>query len=101
VLHLLPTLPSREANVRESSPLSSTGWSDLPSDAEDTFFFSGDEGDDYTRGKKRRRMEAGRAERMEALRLQMAQETKDEEEREQGKEKSEVWGGHDEEVSQD
>lgn len=44
-------------------------------------------------------MEAGRAERMEALRLRMAQEAKDEEEREQAKEKPEVWGGHDEEVS--
>jgi hypothetical protein len=44
-------------------------------------------------------MEAGRAERMEALRLRMAQEAKDEEEREQGKEKLEVWVGDDEEVS--
>lgn len=72
----------------------------MPSDAEDTFFFSGDEGDDYTRGKKRRRLEAGRAERMEALRLRMEKEAKEEEaRRKEAQEVSEVWGGHDEEVS--
>ncbi|KAJ9104174.1 hypothetical protein QFC20_004611 [Naganishia adeliensis] len=62
-----------------ASPASSTGWTDLPSDAEDTFFLSEDEGHVYSRGKKRRRMEAGRRERMEALRLKG--EAEEEEER--------------------
>jgi hypothetical protein len=99
ILHLLPTLPPKDLKVGASSPFSSTGWSELPSDAEDTFFFSGDEGDDYERGKKRRRLEAGRAERLQAMNLRLEQEAADEDRLQASdKGKEVVWGGHDEEV---
>ncbi|GHJ86189.1 hypothetical protein NliqN6_2591 [Naganishia liquefaciens] len=98
ILHLLPTLPPKDLKVGASSPFSSTGWSELPSDAEDTFFFSGDEGDDYERGKKRRRLEAGRAERLQAMNLRLEQEAADEDRLQASdKGKEVVWGGHDEE----
>lgn len=99
-LHLLSALPPHPSSDHvPASPASSTGWTDLPSDAEDTFFLSGDEGDVYSRGKKRRRMEAGRRERMEALRLKGEAE----EEEERGKERvdEDVWGGDGEVVSRD
>ncbi|KAG6333476.1 hypothetical protein ID866_5613 [Astraeus odoratus] len=73
-------------------PLSPSGWSDLPSDAEDTFFFSPEEIEDYRRDKRRRLLDRGREERMRAIL---------EAERERGLnrdgEDSDVWGGSDEE----
>ncbi|KAJ9123075.1 hypothetical protein QFC22_001264 [Naganishia vaughanmartiniae] len=94
ILHLLPTLPTRP--TRALSPASSTGWSDIPSDAEDTFFLSGDEGQEYEREKKRRRIDAGRERRVEALRARMADE--EEERRRDERPADDVWGGNDEEV---
>jgi hypothetical protein len=67
VLHLLTTIPSRPPSGEPASPRSLTGWSDLPSDVEDTFFFSGDEAETYVRAKKRRKVESGREERLRAL----------------------------------
>ncbi|KAL0569366.1 hypothetical protein V5O48_012601 [Marasmius crinis-equi] len=48
---------------RASSP---DGWSDLPSDTEDTFFFSPEEAEDYRRDKRRRLMEETREKRLKA-----------------------------------
>ncbi|KAJ4485652.1 hypothetical protein J3R30DRAFT_3441007 [Lentinula aciculospora] len=65
-----------------SVPSSPTGWSDLPSDAEDIFFFTAEETEDYRREKRRRLMEQTRDERLKAR----AEEDGDE-----------VWGESDEE----
>lgn len=66
-------------------PSSPGGWSDLPSDAEDTFFFSPDEAEDYRREKRRRLIDQGREARLRALRAEEGEE-------------EEQWGGSDEEV---
>lgn len=86
---LLDTLPPVASSLVEDDRLSPTGWSDLPSDAEDTFFFDPDEVEDYHREKRRRMIDQGREERLRALR---AEEGEDDEEEE------EQWGGSDEEV---
>jgi hypothetical protein len=95
ILHLLPSLPNR--SHRAVSPASSTGWTDMPSDAEDTFFLSGDEGDEYEREKKRRRIDAARERRVEALKTRMAEEEEARKRVEQPAD--DVWGDDDEEVS--
>lgn len=66
-------------------PSSPTGWSDLPSDAEDTFFFTAGETEDYRREKRRRMMEQTRDERLKARMEEDGEE---------------IWGGSDEEVGQ-
>lgn len=73
-----------------SRSLSPTGWTDLPSDAEDTFFLSPEETEDYRRDKRRRMIDRSREERLRALAA--ASET--------GAEGDPVdeWGGSDEEV---
>ncbi|KAI6033516.1 hypothetical protein PISMIDRAFT_329578 [Pisolithus microcarpus 441] len=71
-------------------PLSPSGWSDLPSDTEDTFFFSPEEAEDYRRDKRRKLIDYAREERMRAI---LARD------RERGGtvvEDSDVWGGSDE-----
>ncbi|KAJ3988998.1 hypothetical protein F5890DRAFT_175902 [Lentinula detonsa] len=73
----------RQVDIAPSSS-SPTGWSDLPSDAEDTFFLTADEIEDYRREKRRRLMERTRDERLKAR----MEEDGDEEE---------IWGGSDEE----
>lgn len=83
---LLDTLPTSEAH--KAVPSSPTGWSDLPSDSEDTFFLSADEVDDYRRVKRRRTIDADRAARLQALHLEHGEEIQDQEQ----------WGGSDEEV---
>ena len=70
-------------------PDSPTGWSDLPSDTEDTFFFTPDETEDFRREKRRRLLEQTREER---LRARM------EEDHVEDVEEEDVWGGSDEEV---
>ena len=88
LLESLPELPSlREEISRPSSP---GGWSGLPSDTEDTFFFSAEEAEDYHREKRRRVMDRDREARLKAIR---AEEGSDEE-----KDPREDWGGSDEEV---
>lgn len=63
-LILDPELSTNQGNRRLSSP---SGWSDIPSDTEDTFFFSQVEAEDYRRDKRRRLMENAREERLRAL----------------------------------
>ncbi|KAF9075005.1 hypothetical protein BDP27DRAFT_1316329 [Rhodocollybia butyracea] len=79
--HFLSTT-NAQAHTSEATPASPSGWSDLPSDAEDTFFFSAEETDDYRRDKRRRLMEQTREERLKARM----------EEDGEG-----IWGGSDEE----
>ncbi|KAG6372520.1 hypothetical protein JVT61DRAFT_7626 [Boletus reticuloceps] len=78
-----PGFPSENIQVR---PISPSGWSDLPSDSEDTFFFSPDELEDYRRDKRRKLLDRGREERLRAL------ETIDDQERD-----TDPWEGSDEE----
>lgn len=109
---LLDTLPEREATSSSSSNLlagefgqddndnsasdsdSLGGWSDLPSDTEDTFFLSPEEVEDYQRNKRRKRLEDSRNERLRAL-----GEDDDEHIRVNSTHREEdAWGGSDEEV---
>ncbi|KAG5645301.1 hypothetical protein DXG03_006490 [Asterophora parasitica] len=85
---LLDTL-SAEEPVRpyEATPDSPGGWSDLPSDNEDVFFFSPEELEDYRRDKKRRHIDQVREERLKA---RCAEDGASEE-------VDEMWGGSDEE----
>ena len=92
LLDVLPP-PSSSSSV-PSAPESPTGWSDLPSDSEDMFFFSPDEADDFRREKKRKLMERTREERLKARML----EDGDDEEAAHLREEEDVWGGSDEEV---
>ncbi|KAJ3566221.1 hypothetical protein NP233_g7134 [Leucocoprinus birnbaumii] len=74
---------------RESIPGSPSGWSDLPSDIEDTFFFSPEEAEDYRNEKRRRLFEQAQEDRVRA-RLE-------EEDVAQEEEEDDPWGGSDEE----
>ena len=86
---LLDSTSISPASAQQPTELSSDGWSDLPSDTEDTFFFSRDEAEDYHREKRRRLIDQGREERLRALRdADDEEETREEDE----------WGGSDEEV---
>ena len=68
-------------------PPSPGGWSDLPSDSEDTFFLSPEETEDFARVKRQRALERLREERMRALAEEEACEPE-----------TELWGGSDEEA---
>ncbi|KAJ7117891.1 hypothetical protein C8R43DRAFT_901770 [Mycena crocata] len=70
----------------KSAPPSPSGWSDLPSDAEDMFFFAPDEAEDYRQEKRRKLLDQTREERLKARK---AEDGEPEEE--------DVWGGSDEE----
>lgn len=78
----------------DSGRLSPSGWSDLPSDTEDTFFFSASETDDFRRDKRRRLLDRNRVERFRA----MARADEDAARASEG-ESWESWGGSDEEPS--
>lgn len=78
----------RDTRSNDSGRYSPTGWSDLPSDAEDTFFFSAAETEDYRREKRRRLIERSREDRLKAMRAKREEEQNAEEQ----------WGGSDEEV---
>ncbi|KAJ7747643.1 hypothetical protein DFH07DRAFT_575957 [Mycena maculata] len=80
---LLDALPKFSPGSTSPAP---SGWSDLPSDTEDMFFFSPDEAEDYRQEKRRRLMDQAREERLRARR---AEDGDPEEE--------DVWGGSDEE----
>jgi len=87
---LLDTLPYQPKVVVPSpQPDSPSGWSDLPSDTEDTFFFTPDETEDFRREKRRRLIEQTREERLKA---RMEEDDVDDDE-----ENEDVWGGSDEE----
>jgi hypothetical protein len=73
---LLDTLPriartaaasNDDAAAAVSRPASPGGWSDLPSDAEDTFFLTPDETADLHRTKRLRHLDALRTARLRAL----------------------------------
>ncbi|KAM0746896.1 hypothetical protein T439DRAFT_329169 [Meredithblackwellia eburnea MCA 4105] len=71
-LNLLQSLPGAPgaSHPPPTSPtaLSDTGFSDLPSDSEEMFYFDVQERDEIARKKKRRKLEAGREDRLKALR---------------------------------
>jgi hypothetical protein len=79
-------LPDFQSDSIQVRPLSPSGWSDLPSDSEDTFFFSPDELEDYRREKRRRLIDRSQEERLRALATIDGQE-----------EDPDPWGGSDEE----
>lgn len=86
----METLPCpQDSDTATSRPGSPGGWSDLSSDAEDTFFFTPEEAEDYHRDKRRRCLEQAREERLRALR-----------EEEESEVASDTWGGSDEEPDQ-
>lgn len=85
---LLDALPSISHDTPLDVPSSPGGWSDLPSDAEDTFFFSPDEIEDYRRDKRRRLIDQGREDRLRALHSEAEADEQPAEEQ---------WGGSDEE----
>ncbi|KAI0697921.1 hypothetical protein BC835DRAFT_730265 [Cytidiella melzeri] len=89
LLEALPSSASGRVLASESGRLSPTGWSDLPSDTEDTFFFSPAEAEDYHREKRRRTIDQSREERLKAMRAEAGEDEKQVDE--------EVWGGSDEE----
>ncbi|KAH9840176.1 uncharacterized protein C8Q71DRAFT_480363 [Rhodofomes roseus] len=87
---LLDALPTVPPDAPPDAPSSPGGWSDLPSDTEDTFFFSPDEVEDYRRDKRRRLIDQGREDRLRALRSEAGAEADPQLAEEQ-------WGGSDEE----
>jgi hypothetical protein len=72
-----------------SRPDSPGGWSDLPSDAEDTFFLTPDESADLHRTKRLRHLDALRTARLRALSPDASAD---------GDANADPWGGSDEEV---
>ncbi|KAI1782840.1 hypothetical protein LXA43DRAFT_1103337 [Ganoderma leucocontextum] len=87
LLESLPDLSSLpDHSTRPSSP---GGWSDLPSDAEDTFFFSVGEVEDYRREKRRRVMDRDREARLRAIRAEEGDDVE--------RDPKDDWGGSDEE----
>jgi hypothetical protein len=90
---LLDALPvhSHSENATQSDPDSPGGWSDIPSDSEDTFFFSPEEAEDFRREKRRRLLDQNREQRLRARRLEDGESS-------DIKKDEEIWGGSDEEV---
>jgi hypothetical protein len=86
---LLDALPSSQPY--EPGPSSPAGWSDLSSDAEDTFFFNPGEVEDFYREKRRRLLEQTREERLKA---RMEEDGEDD----RPPDEEDIWGGSDEEV---
>ncbi|KAF9005127.1 hypothetical protein BDQ17DRAFT_1223713, partial [Cyathus striatus] len=85
---LLDVLPPKYPPNSIPIPSSPGGWSDLPSDSEDMFFFSAEEIEDIRREKRRKVMERDHEERLKA---RMAED---------GEEPEEIWGGSDEEAEE-
>ncbi|KAI0739362.1 hypothetical protein C8Q80DRAFT_1111378, partial [Daedaleopsis nitida] len=90
LLDSLPAIISSSAEALVEEPDSPSGWSDLPSDAEDTFFFSCAEAEDYRREKRRRVIDGDREARLQALRAEAGGDDDD-------LNAEEEWGGSDEE----
>ncbi|PFH48530.1 hypothetical protein AMATHDRAFT_149751 [Amanita thiersii Skay4041] len=86
---LLDALPSGQSQIGSQRPESPSGWSDLPSDTEDTFFFSPAEAEDYRREKRRRTLDRAYEERLKA---RMVEDGDDED-----SEPEDPWDGSDEE----
>ncbi|KAI0821781.1 hypothetical protein BC628DRAFT_1328924 [Trametes gibbosa] len=89
---LLDALPDVSTPAPVTEPGSPGGWSDLPSDAEDTFFFSPDEIEDYRRDKRRRVIHEDRQARLRAIRAEAPDDDDD-----VLADPRENWGGSDEE----
>lgn len=96
---LLSSLPRQDSENHSlvdpgsvSSPPSPSGWSDLPSDSEDTFFFTASETSDFRRNKRRRLLDAAQSVRLKSLRERDGVDSE-----EVGKEMDPVWGDDDEE----
>lgn len=90
LLDALPLHLRSTTNATRSVPDSPGGWSDIPSDSEDTFFFSPQEVEDFHREKKRRLLDTNREERLRARRIEDGESSEVEED-------EEIWGGSDEE----
>lgn len=96
---LLSSLPRQEVAVDiPSSPPSPSGWSDHPSDSEDTFFFSTSEISDYQRNKRRRLLDAAQSSRLQSLRLREGLESGADED---SSAPEEVWGDDDEQPEEE
>ncbi|KAF4565439.1 hypothetical protein EYR36_002010 [Pleurotus pulmonarius] len=89
---LLESLPSPGGVVSSPRPVSPSGWSDLPSDAEDTFFLDPEEIESYNRDKRRRILDRDRETRLRALQELETTGSVEEED---------PWGGSDEEPDDD
>ncbi|KAJ8516729.1 hypothetical protein ONZ45_g5999 [Pleurotus djamor] len=85
---LPPGTSSQKTSRRDVSP---SGWSDLPSDSEDTFFLEPSEIEAYTREKRRRTLDRDREARLRAIQDQEGPRKADEE----------IWGGSDEEPEEE
>ncbi|KAI0710901.1 hypothetical protein C8Q76DRAFT_739137 [Earliella scabrosa] len=92
LLEALPDVASEHSptSIASGRPSSPGGWSDLPSDAEDTFFFSASEVEDYRRDKRRRVIDRDREARLQALRAEAGDSDEEVDPRAE-------WGGSDEE----
>ena len=95
LLTSLPTASCSSDLPTTTSPPSPTGWSDLPSDSEDTFFFSPKEIEDLQREKRRKLIDSGRETRLRAMREADPDPARD------FIEAKELWGGDDEEASRE
>ena len=83
-----PTITNTGDRSSNAPRSPSPGWSDLPSDAEDTFFLAPEDIEDYERNKRRRAIDKLREDRMRALASDEEDVTVDDD----------PWGGSDEEV---
>lgn len=90
-MHNIPKTINERGGRRTSSP---AGWSDLPSDEEDTFFLSASEVEDVYRAKRRRRLDDDRQQRLRLLQDAEPADSHGDVDTES------VWGGSDEECSQ-
>lgn len=86
-----PKTNDERGDRRASSP---AGWSDLPSDEEDTFFLSALEVEDVYRAKRRRKLDDDRQQRLQLLRDAEPADSHE------NVETDSLWGGSDEECSQ-
>ena len=102
---LLDTLPRiastataaapNDDDAAAATPGSPGGWSDLPSDAEDTFFLTPDESADLHRAKRLRHLDALRTARLRALSPDAASHHPADADADAN---ADPWGGSDEEV---
>ncbi|CAE6466093.1 unnamed protein product [Rhizoctonia solani] len=83
--------PSSIQPIAQIDPPADVGWDDLPSDAEDTFFLTPKEVDEYRHDKRRKLLEKEREDRLRAL----AEE--DQVNGRGGEPPEALWGGSDEE----
>jgi len=84
---LLPSIPEYpRALASEEHRPENEGWDELPSDAEDMWFFGGEEAEEYRRKKRRKLNEDMRNTRVRQIAARASENS------------DELWGGSDEEV---